>query len=248
MGRVPGPADGLGVGAVSGRTLAAAEVARSALQTDAAGAEAQKEGRLQALRRCGWRSQLTADREVLNSHLAVVKASLAMPTWRPWRLRRRGRLNPADRSGADSFRKSPSCLAGSCQSGRSHPHLRGASRGGGYDLKKALERVAPDTEADHAGRIVDVFDRLGRHNAAPAGEEPRANSERIRHVGGGPVHRTLDPADNPTLVIGDEKSVQPAKVSSGDGHPEPTYRCPLKGNCDSCNCFVNSGVRCTLGA
>src|SRR4029450_10901929 len=62
---------------------------------------------------------------------------------------------------------------------------------------------------------------------------------------GGAVHRTLDPADNPTLVIGDEKSVQPAKVSSGDGHPEPTYRRPLKGNCDTCNCFVNSGVRCT---
>src|SRR6266536_3926209 len=160
MGRVPGPADGLGVGAVSGRTLAAAEVARSALQTDAAGAEAQKEGRLQALRRCGWRSQLTADREVLNSHLAVVLAAEAL-----------------------------------C------PHLRDTPQAAGYVLEEALQAVASDPEADHAAFAVDVLDRVCRDDAPAAGEKPRAYGERIRNVGGGAVHRTLDAADDATLVI-----------------------------------------------
>src|SRR4051812_38867719 len=111
----------------------------------------------------------------------------------------RGRLNPP---------RGPILLAKD-ESRRSHPLARRTSQGGGYVLKKALERVTPDAEADHAGCVVDVFDRIGRYNAAATGEESRADSERIRHVGGGAVHRALDPSDDATLVVGDEKPVQP---------------------------------------
>jgi hypothetical protein len=91
--------------------------------------------------------------------------------------------------------------------------MRDTARGGGYVLEEALERVAPDAEAYHAARVVDVLDRVRWNDAALApGEEPGANGERVRDVGCRAIHRALDTADDATFAIGDEEPVEPAKV------------------------------------
>ena len=100
----------------------------------------------------------------------------------------------------------------------SHTRRYGPTPKGRPGLEEALQGVAPDTKADHAGCVVDVLDCVCRHNAASACEETRAYCEGIRHVGRGAIHRALDSADDSTLVIRDEKPVQPAKVGSSDGH------------------------------
>src|SRR5215212_1411475 len=101
---------------------------------------------------------------------------------------------------------------------------------GASGLEEALQRVAADAKADHAARAVDVLDRLSGDEAAPAGEEPRANRERIRDVWSGAVHRTFDAADDATLVIGNEKPVEPTKIGSDDGgHPQPNVSRSFKG-------------------
>src|SRR5207248_9334594 len=92
---------------------------------------------------------------------------------------------------------------------RSYPHERDTSLGcEDVRLEEALERVAPDAEADHAAGVVDGLDHLRRHHAPAAGEEAGPNGEGVRHVRSGAVHRALDPADGPTLIVGDEKTIQ----------------------------------------
>jgi hypothetical protein len=91
--------------------------------------------------------------------------------------------------------------------------MRDTARGGGYVLEEALERVAPDAEADHAARVIDVLDRVCWNDAALAArEEPRSHGERIWDVRGGAVHRALDTADHAPFAIGYEEPVEPAKV------------------------------------
>jgi hypothetical protein len=148
---------------------------------------------LLTLRRCGWRSQLTADREVLDSHLAVVWARELLRNVRGGGLIGEPPLDPA-RCGY-----APRAAVG-------------------FDLQEALERVARDAETDHTARSVDVFDRVGRNDAAPASEKAGADGQSIRDVRRRAVHRAFDSANNPALAICDEKSVQHPQIGSGDGH------------------------------
>jgi hypothetical protein len=94
-----------------------------------------------------------------------------------------------------------------------------ASQGGGQiGLEEAFERFARYAEADHTGGVVDLFDRLGRYDPAAAREEPRAHGQCVGNIRSGAVHRALDPADGTTLTVGDEETIQPTEVGSGDGH------------------------------
>src|SRR5690349_10022438 len=71
------------------------------------------------------------------------------------------------------------------------------------DLAEALDRLADEPEADHAAAAVDRVDRVGRDEPAAA-EKTGANRKRVGHVGGGAVHRSLDPPDDAAARIGDQ--------------------------------------------
>src|SRR6185312_6779535 len=70
---------------------------------------------------------------------------------------------------------------------------RGRSWGG---LEEAANRLAGDAEADDLAGRVDVGDRVGRNEAAVAGEDACANGECVGDVGERSVHRTLDFPDD----------------------------------------------------
>src|SRR5437762_9823436 len=81
--------------------------------------------------------------------------------------------------------------------------LHSAARGrSGGRLEEAADGLASDAEADDLAGGVDVGNRVGRNQAAVAGEEARTNRECVGHVGERPVHRTLDLPDDPAPVVG----------------------------------------------
>src|SRR5436190_8107314 len=59
-------------------------------------------------------------------------------------------------------------------------------------LEEGANRLALDAQADHATRAVDVGDRLGRHELAPAEKGACADGQSVGLVGRGTVHRALD--------------------------------------------------------
>jgi hypothetical protein len=93
-----------------------------------------------------------------------------------------------------------------------HPQRREGGREEGAD------RLALDAEADHARAVVDLLDRVGRHEPPAAGEEARAHREGVRLLGRGAVHRALDASDHPAARVGDEEAGRPAQVEGEGAH------------------------------
>ena len=77
---------------------------------------------------------------------------------------------------------------------------------------------AGDAECDDAFGGVDVGDRVGRHQAALAGEAAWADRECIGYVRACAVHRAVDPADDPPVIVGDEEAGGRAKVGGDCAH------------------------------
>ena len=86
------------------------------------------------------------------------------------------------------------------------------------DLEEPADGVAGDSEGDHTGGGVDVGDRVRRHQAAVAGEAARADRQRIGDVRDRAVHRTLDPADDPPVIVGDEEAGGRTEVGGDCAH------------------------------
>ena len=76
----------------------------------------------------------------------------------------------------------------------------------GKGLKKGLDRVAVDAKPDHARPVVDLLDRLGRHQAPAAREHPGADGKCVRLLGGGAVHGAFDATDGSPVGICNEKA------------------------------------------
>src|SRR6266545_2526290 len=87
-----------------------------------------------------------------------------------------------------------------------------------WALEEAAEAVALDAEADHLRRVVDLVDRLGRHERAGAGEEAGADRERVGLVRSGAVHRALDPSDHAAPAVCHEETFGAAKVVGNRAH------------------------------
>jgi hypothetical protein len=85
-------------------------------------------------------------------------------------------------------------------------------------LQKRADRFAVDTQTDHPGAAVDLLDRLGGNDAAPASEEARAHRERIGGLGRAPEHGAFDATDNTTLGVCDEVPGGLAKIDGENGH------------------------------
>ena len=85
-------------------------------------------------------------------------------------------------------------------------------------LEEAAEAFALYAQADYPRRAVDLVDRFGRHEPAAAGEEAGADGERVGLVRSGPVHRALDPADDPAAVVGDEVAAGAPEVVGERAH------------------------------
>ena len=71
---------------------------------------------------------------------------------------------------------------------------------------------ARDSELDDAAAAVDLRDRVGRHEVAPAGEEALADGERVGSVRARAVHRRLDLAEHPAARVGDDVARRAAEV------------------------------------
>jgi hypothetical protein len=85
-------------------------------------------------------------------------------------------------------------------------------------LEEAPDGVARDSEGDDAGGCVDVGDRVGRHQAAVAGETAAPDRERIGDVRERAVHRTFDAADDSPMIVGDDEARGRAEVGCDCAH------------------------------
>src|SRR5699024_2947125 len=87
-------------------------------------------------------------------------------------------------------------------------------------LKEGADRLAVDPEADHLRAVVNLLDRLGRHEPATTGEEPGADRQSVRLLRRGSVHRALHRSDDTALRICDEEAGSGTKVDGECAHSD----------------------------
>jgi len=85
-------------------------------------------------------------------------------------------------------------------------------------LEEAADCFSGDAERDDALGGVDVGDGVGRYQTAVAGEAARADRECIGNIRDRAVHRAVDPADDPPVIVGDEEAGGRAKVGGDCAH------------------------------
>jgi hypothetical protein len=87
-----------------------------------------------------------------------------------------------------------------------------------WGLEEAADRLAGDPETDDAGARIHLGDRVRGDEPAMPREEARSDRECVGNVGKRPVHRTLDLADHPAPVVGDEEARRIDQIQREGGH------------------------------
>src|SRR3954464_13419340 len=109
-------------------------------------------------------------------------------------------------------------------------------------LKEGANRLAVAAQADPLRAVVDLLDRVGRNDAAAAGEPARTDGQCVRRLGGGAVHRALDPPDHAAPGICHEEAGGTAEIDGEGTHARDAIP-RLRRNSPSCRkAFVRGGA------
>src|SRR5438105_15688923 len=85
-------------------------------------------------------------------------------------------------------------------------------------LEESSDRFAGHSEAYYSASRVHFGDRVRWDQSAMAREEAALDGQRVRDVGGGAVHRTLDLAHHPPAVVGDWEARGVDKIQRKSRH------------------------------